>query len=101
MDSGQQEDWFGQEIPPVDTPGYQDLDRVHWEQYWHCQPCSYPDRADDLRSIVKIADFYSARQWHSTGMYGDFYRPQRIEHELQLGLPEAVGHLAGPGGPCG
>ena len=29
----------------------------------------YPDRTGDLRSVVKIADFYSARQWHSTGMY--------------------------------
>jgi DNA-binding CsgD family transcriptional regulator len=97
MDSGQQEDWFGQEIPLIDTPGYADLDRAHWEQYWHCQPCSYPDRTGDLRSVLKIADFYSARQWHSTGMYGDFYRPQGIEHELQLCLPEAGEQTRRPG----
>jgi hypothetical protein len=46
--------------------------------------CSYPDRSGDLRSVVKIADFYSARQWRSTGMYADVYRRQGIEHELQL-----------------
>jgi hypothetical protein len=87
MDSGRRAQWFGQEVPFTDTPGWEDLERVHWEQYWHCQPCSYPDRTGDLRSVVKIADFYSARQFHSTGMYYDYYRPQGIEHELQLCLP--------------
>jgi Bacterial regulatory proteins, luxR family len=46
---------------------------------------------------VKIADFYSARQWHSTGMYCDLYRPRAVEHELQLSLPEAAGQTARPG----
>ena len=36
---------------------------VNWQHYWHCQSCSYPDRTGDLRSIVKISDFYSTRQW--------------------------------------
>ena len=44
-----------------------------------------------------ITDFYSARQWHSTGMYTDFYRPLGIEHELMLCLPEAPPRTAGPG----
>ena len=44
--------------------GYEDLDPAHWEHYWDCKPCSYPDRTGDLRSVLKIADFYSARQWH-------------------------------------
>jgi hypothetical protein len=70
---------------------------VHWSHYWDSLPCSYPDRAGDLRSIVKITDFYSARQWHSTGMYSDIYRPSGLEHELQLCLPEAPGRTAGPG----
>jgi DNA-binding CsgD family transcriptional regulator len=73
------------------------VDRAHWEHYWDCKPCSYPDRTGDLRSVLKIADFYSARQWHSTGMYGDCYRPQGIEHELQLCLPEPPGPTQGPG----
>jgi DNA-binding CsgD family transcriptional regulator len=45
---------------------------------------------------VKIADFYSTRQWHSTGMYSDIYRPPGIEHELMLSLPEAPGRTTGP-----
>ena len=46
---------------------------------------------------MKITDFYSARQWHSTGMYTDVYRPQGVEHELQLFLPDPAGPIAGPG----
>jgi hypothetical protein len=29
----------------------------------------------DLRRHVLISDFYSARQWHSTGMYQDGCKP--------------------------
>ena len=43
---------------------------------------------------MKITDFYSARQWHSTGMYSDIYRPLELEHELQLCLPAAPGPAA-------
>ena len=75
----------------------EDLDRAHWDQYWDCKPCSYADRTGDLRSVLKIADFYSARQWHCTGMYCDYHRPFGMEHELQLCLPEAPGPTAGPG----
>jgi DNA-binding CsgD family transcriptional regulator len=39
--------------------------------------------------VTNIADFYSARQWHSTGMYSDYLRPS--EHNLLVCLP------AGPG----
>jgi DNA-binding CsgD family transcriptional regulator len=97
MDSARQAYWFGQEVPFTDTPGWEDLDRAHWEQYWGCQPCSYPDRTGDLRSVLTITDFYSARQWHSTGMYREFYHPQMYEHELQLCLPDTRGLTYGPG----
>jgi DNA-binding CsgD family transcriptional regulator len=73
------------------------LDQEHWSHYWDCKPSSYPDRSDDLRSIVKIADFYSARQWHATGMYSGYYRPWGLEHELQLCLPAGPGETIGPG----
>ena len=70
---------------------------MHYEHYWDCQPCSYPDRSGDLRSIIKISDFYSARQWHSTGMYSDIYQPLGFEHDLQLRMPDPAGLTAGPG----
>ncbi len=97
MDSGRRAYWFAQDIPPIDTHGWEDLDRAQWEHYRDCQPCSYPDRSGDLRSIVTIADFYSALQWHATGMYHDLYRPAGIEHYIQLCLPEASGQTPGPG----
>jgi DNA-binding CsgD family transcriptional regulator len=96
FDSFRQTYWFGQNVP-LEAQADPALDQAHWEQYWDCQPCSYPDRTGDLRTIVKIADFYSARQWHATGMYHDHYAPLGLEHELQLCLPEPSGPTRGPG----
>jgi DNA-binding CsgD family transcriptional regulator len=76
-----------QSIPNRGDAAAEDLDPVHWQHYWDCQPCSYPDRTGDLRRIVTIGDFYSARQWHSVGTYCEIYRPQGFEHDLMLTLP--------------
>jgi DNA-binding CsgD family transcriptional regulator len=100
FDSGRQASWFLQGIPGLGDDGleaYEDLNRATWPLYWGCQPCSYPERTGDLRSIIKISDFYSSRQWHANGMYGDIYRPQGLEHELQLCLPDPTGRTTGPG----
>jgi DNA-binding CsgD family transcriptional regulator len=99
FDSGRRDNWFIQGFPDEGDEGESDadLDQAHWQHYWDSAPCSYPDRTGDLRSVLKIADFYSDRQWHSTGMYADVYRPQGIEYELQLCLPEPPGPARGPG----
>jgi len=95
FDSGRHETWSVQAMPdggkaaPVDG-----VDPTLWQHYWHCQPCSYPDRTGDLRSIIKISDFYSARQWHSTRC--GIYRPQGFEHGLMLTLPAALGPVPEP-----
>lgn len=60
---------------------------VNWEHYWHCQLCSHPDRSGDLRSVVKIADFYSTRQWHGVGTRCGINRPFGFERALMLTLP--------------
>jgi DNA-binding CsgD family transcriptional regulator len=105
QDSGQKETGFLQLLPVTqcgrgrDPQGRclaEDLEPVHWQHYWDCPPCSYPDRTGDLGSIVKTTDFYSARQWHSTGMYTDVYRPQGADHELQLFLPDPAARAAAP-----
>jgi DNA-binding CsgD family transcriptional regulator len=91
---------FTQSIPADPQSGEPSLVQAHWQHYWDCQPCSYPDRTGDLRSVIKIADFYSARQWHSTGMYTGLYRPKGYEHELMLTLPAgpgSAGRVPGPG----
>ena|SRR5271157_5539689 len=92
--------WFTQQVPEDDEredSDEGDFDRVLWEHYWDCLFCSYPDRTKDLRSIVKVSDFYSVRQWHSTGMYRDLARPQGFENYAQLCLSEPPGPDAGPG----
>ena len=97
-DSGGQTVWFSQEIPSGDAAiGYSDLDPVYWEHYWESQPDSYPARTGDLRSVFKYSDFYSARQWHSTGMYTDYCRPLGLGHCLMVCLPSALPPTAGPG----
>ena len=96
FDSGRHKTWVLQAMPAAEKddlePGT-DLDLAHWAHYWDSQPCSHPDRTGDVRSVLKIADFYSARQWRSTGMYCDVYRSLGIAHELQLCLPWQLGCL--------
>jgi DNA-binding CsgD family transcriptional regulator len=100
-DTALQRYWFTQQIPE-DKEGEggaldEDFSRVFWEQYWDCRVCSYPDRSGDLRSIIKVYDFYSARQWHSTGFYREIMRPQGLENHIQMCLSEPPGPDAGPG----
>ena len=96
FDSRRQETWSVQSMPDGGVAVVDDAAPVNWQHYWHCQPCSYPDRTGDLRSIVKIADFYSDRQWHSIGRCG-IYRPLGFEHDLMLTLPATPGPVIEPG----
>ena len=97
-DSGRQTVWFTQEIPSGDAHiGFEGQDEVYWENHRDCQPCSYTARTGDQRSVIKCSDFYSVRQWHSTGMHTDFYRPMGLEHTLMVCLPSALPPTAGPG----
>lgn len=92
MDSGLQAHMFTQGVPAEDDEDGDEEgeDQTFWANYWDSVPCSYPDRSGDLRSVTKISDFYSSRQWHSTGMYRDCFHGE-IEHEMMVCLP------AGPG----
>ena len=96
FDSDRRADWFEQGLPPTDIVEWGDIDRAYWQHYWDCRFCSNPGRTGDLCSVTKITDFYSARQWHSTGMYTDHDRLLGNEHCLMLCLPEAPGQAAGP-----
>ena len=97
-DSGRQTVRFSQEIPSGDARiGFEGQDEVYWENHRDCQQCSYTARTGDQRSVITTADFYSARQWHSTAMYTDFYRPMGLEHDLMVCLPSALPPTAGPG----
>src|SRR5262245_37609320 len=94
LDSSQQTHWFGQDVPAKDiSDGVQGF----WAHYWDCPFSSFPDRTGDLRSVTKISDFYSARQWHSAAIYCDYYRAQGFEHQVGLCLPIPPGSYTGPG----
>jgi hypothetical protein len=89
FDSDRQEKWFHQQLPDPgnDQETEREWDAILWQHYWTCGPCSYADHTHDLRSVVTVADFYTVRQWHGTGMYTEFFRPLGFEHELALVLP--------------
>jgi hypothetical protein len=98
MDTAQHADWFGQAAPLEPGDDWQETEEdiaPFWQHYWDTPCCSYSDRTGDLRSITKISDFYSARQWHNTGMHSDYMR--EIEHEIMVCLPAGPGWTADPG----
>jgi DNA-binding CsgD family transcriptional regulator len=94
LESNRQAFRFDQGYPPEDA---EVEDGAFWAHYWDSDPCSYPDRTGDLRSVTKISDFYSARQLHGTGMYSDYLRPTGIEHDVMLCLPPDPGLGIRPG----
>jgi DNA-binding CsgD family transcriptional regulator len=97
-DSGRQAHECLQAAPVAeDTDEAEDIARAFCSHYWDSQFCSYPERTGDLRSVLTVADFYSVRQWHSTGMYRDCIRPQGLEHHLMVALPGPPEPTAGPG----
>jgi DNA-binding CsgD family transcriptional regulator len=97
LDINRRQTWFSQAIPDHDGTSQQSVDEEHWEHYNQDLFDTYPERSGDLRSIVRISDFYSARQWHATGVYHDHYRRYGLEHELQLCLPVAPEQAGGRG----
>jgi len=96
FDSGRQLTSYSQAIRGPGVAAVTDRCPVHWEHFWSCELCSYPDRTGDLRSIIKIGDFYSTRQWHAIGRCG-IYRSLGFDHALMLTLPAGPGDDAGPG----
>ena len=89
--------WLQGDDEDDDAGPSEDWHRLFWTHYWDCLLCSHPVRTGDLRGVVKTSDFYSARQWHSTGMYIDCIRSQGVEHHLMLALPDPAEPAAGPG----
>jgi DNA-binding CsgD family transcriptional regulator len=85
LDSAHMVTWAVQGQPTAEFLGNPE---TFWgKNYWNCASCSYPDRSGDLRSVTKVSDFYSARQWHAIGHYADNVRPAGLEHKLQVCLP--------------
>jgi DNA-binding CsgD family transcriptional regulator len=95
QDTRRLEFMFAQDVPADASDDGEETADLFWAAYQDCDHCAYPDRGD-LRSVTKTSDFYSARQWHSTGMYSDALRG--IEHMLMVCLPgRGTGTKPGPG----
>ena len=72
--------------------------------FWPTVGCSYTERIPRLRhEVMMTEDFYSARQWHSTGLYTDYLGPGGIDKVPDHAASRAAGHrpqadlLRGPG----
>jgi DNA-binding CsgD family transcriptional regulator len=98
LDSSRKVTWFAQGLLSGEHDGdlVDENARTFWTHYWDCVACSYPDLKNDLRSVTKVSDFYSERQWHSTGMYSDYFRTG-AGHKIMVVLPGGPGPGGGPG----
>ena len=82
----------------------EDEHAAFWEHFWPTIGCSYTERIPRLRhEVMMTEDFYSARQWHSTGLYTDYLGPGGIDKSLIMPLPGPPGiarrliFMRGPG----
>jgi DNA-binding CsgD family transcriptional regulator len=80
--------------------------RQFWDHFWNSLTCSYTEAIPRLRTeVMGTADFYSDRQWHSTGIYTEVLHPAGVEKELLIPLPAPPGiarrlvFFRGPGAP--
>jgi DNA-binding CsgD family transcriptional regulator len=63
-----------------------------WEHFWDTLTCSYTERVGRLRGeVMTTGDFYSDREWRSTGMYSDCAAPAGIDKSLVMPLPAPPG----------
>jgi DNA-binding CsgD family transcriptional regulator len=95
MDVDSQTVLHSQEYPTAAATGGPNMDdpddQLFWMHYWPSLPCSYPSRSGDERSITTISDFYSDREWHSSGMYIDCGKIDGVEREAMLCLSAPPG----------
>lgn len=82
----------------------EDEHAAFWEHFWPTIGCSYTERIPRLRhEVMMTEDFYSARQWHSTGLYTDYLGPGGVDTSLIMPLPGPPGiarrliFMRGPG----
>jgi hypothetical protein len=63
QDTPRQAGWFAQDLPADSDIAGDDPDdeQLYWELYWD-SVCSYPDRTGDVRSVIRVSDFYSVRR---------------------------------------
>lgn len=75
---------------PSDVP--EEPFATFWDHFPASLTCSYTEREAKLRrEVMRTSDFYSDRQWHSTGMYTECVGPAGVDQELIVPLPAPPG----------
>lgn len=71
-------DWDADEEP----------DSIDAGVYWRLGPCPIVEHrvADGDLGAIRVSDIVSSRQFRRTPLYTEYFRPQAIEHMLDLGL---------------
>lgn len=63
-----------------------------WAHFWDTLTACYTERFGRLRvEVMTTGDFYSDRQWHSTGMYTECLGPSGVDKSLVMPLPAPPG----------
>jgi DNA-binding CsgD family transcriptional regulator len=65
--------------------------RTFWRLKREHPLCSYQARTGDF-AAHKLSDFVTRRELHRLEIYVDFFRPNAVEYELEVGLPAQSGH---------
>jgi DNA-binding CsgD family transcriptional regulator len=94
IDTGQQTLWFNQQAPAYDLAV--DI-QLYWDNFRDSDTRCLPRRSGDLRNVTLLSDFYSAREWHSTGLYTDYFRLYGTERILAMHFPAGSGPTIWPG----
>ena len=67
-------------------------DPAFWRHFWSTIGACYTERIPRLRhEVMMTGDFYSARQWHSTGLYTDYLGPGGVDTSMIVPLPGPPG----------
>ena len=66
-------------------------ERTFWRLKHQHPLCAYQARAGDF-AAHKLSDFLGRRQLHRLEIHAEFFRPNGVEYELELGLPAPPWH---------
>jgi len=67
-----------------------ELERIYWETVHSCPTFNYQDRTRD-KSAVRISDLIARRAYHELPIYQEYFRPQGVEHGLEVPLSAPSG----------
>ena len=70
---------------PVES-GPEESDELFWQGFQDCLACSYPQRTGDHRTVTRLSDFYSRRDFARTTMAA-YLVGAGVRHEMLVPLP--------------